>query len=331
MKTDKSLNHTGCSSVRPGLLARDPHNPVLRAEDWCYPVNAVFNPGAVRLRDTGETLLLTRVEDRRGISHLCAARSADGIGEWKIDDRPTLAPDPEHHPEELWGIEDPRITWIPELEQYAVVSAVYSRGGPGVGLFMTRDFRAFERRGMIFPPADKDAALFPRRFNGRWAMIHRPFAPTGREEIWVSFSPDLMHWGSHRMLMPAREGAWWDARKVGLATPPIETDEGWLIIYHGVRETAAGHLYRVGIALLDLQDPTRLIRRGDHWIFGPYADYEREGDVSNVVFPCGIVPDDDGDGFKLYYGAGDMCVCLATGRISTLLEWLKNNHYEGTA
>lgn len=329
-RKDKAPVHTRRHPEYTELLTRHPKNPILKAETWPYPANAVFNPGAVRLHDSGDILLLVRVEDRRGISHLCAARSRDGIGNWEISDRPTLEPAPKEHPEELWGIEDPRITWVPEMEKYAIVCATYSRGGPGVGLYLTGDFKAFERCGMVLPPEDKDAALFPRRFGSRWAMIHRPLAATGRADMWISFSPDLKHWGSHKMLLPVREGAWWDACKIGLSPPPVETEEGWLIIYHGVRETAAGHLYRVGIALLDLENPTCVIRRSDRWVFGPYAPYERVGDVADVVFPCGMVLDPDGDGFNLYYGGGDTCVCLATGLVSALLEWLKTHHYEGT-
>lgn len=314
-----------------GLLKRHPKNPILQADDWPYPANAVFNPGAVRLGKDGEVLLLVRVEDHRGISHLCTARSKDGIGSWNVGGRPALPFLAEEYPEEIWGIEDPRITWVPELERYAVAAAVYSRGGPGVGLYLTSDFREFDRLGMVLPPEDKDAALFPRRFDGRWALIHRPISANGRAHMWISFSPDLRHWGSHKMLLPVRESGWWDSRKVGLCTPPVETPEGWLLLYHGVRQTAAGHLYRIGMALVDIEDPSRLIRRSAEWIFGPRLPYERMGDVPDVVFPCGIVLDSDGDGFKLYYGAADTSVCLATGSLRCLLDWLQDHHYEGTA
>jgi len=141
------------------------------------------------------------------------------------------------------------------------------------------------------PPDDKDAAVFPRRFGGRWVLLHRPFAsyPTAKANIWLTYSPDLKHWGDHCVLLEARRGAWWDANKIGLSPPPIETPEGWLIIYHGVRETPAGCLYRLGLALLDLEDPCRVVLRGDEWIFGPDEPYERAGDVSDVVFPCGVI------------------------------------------
>src|SRR5512141_2818487 len=126
------------------LLARHPDNPILVANQWPYRANTVFNPGATLLQD-GSTLLLCRVEDMRGHSHLTAARSKDGVSNWEIDSEPTLAPDIQDHPEELWGIEDPRITYVPELEQYAILYTSYSRGGPGVSMALTRDFRSFER------------------------------------------------------------------------------------------------------------------------------------------------------------------------------------------
>ena len=150
-------------------------NPILTARDWPYPANSVFNPGATKL-PSGETLLLARVEDRRGISHLTVARSADGVTNWQIDPQPTMLLDPEKHPEEIWGIEDPRITWVPELDRYAIAYTSYSTSGPLVSLALMPDFRDFERKGAIIPPDDKDAARFPRRFNGRWALLHRPVA-----------------------------------------------------------------------------------------------------------------------------------------------------------
>jgi predicted GH43/DUF377 family glycosyl hydrolase len=302
------------------LFHRHPRNPILTAADWPYPINTVFNPGATLLAD-GRTLLLCRVEDHRGHSHLCAARSSNGIDGWEIDAAPTLLPDPSHYPEELWGIEDPRITYVPELGKYAVVYTAYSRGGPCVSLALTEDFVHFERYGDIMPPEDKDAALLPRRIGGHWALVHRPVSALGAH-IWISYSPDLRHWGSHKLVLEARRGGWWDAKKIGLSPPPIETPQGWLILYHGVRHTAAGCLYRLGLALLDLEAPERCLLRGDSWIFGPLDPYERHGDVDNVVFPCGYTIGPDGDTLNLYYGGADTCVALATGSVRALVDWL---------
>ena len=202
------------------LLHRHAANPILTSRDWPYSINSVFNAGATLLED-GSTLLLCRVEDRRGLSHLCAARSANGVDGWQIDPTPTLMANPEKYPEELWGIEDPRLTYVPELQQYAVVYTSYSRGGPGVSLALTKDFRSFERFGVIMSPDDKDAALLPHKIDGRWALIHRPMTALGAH-IWISYSPDLRHWGSHKVMLEARRGAWWDANKIGLLRRPLK-------------------------------------------------------------------------------------------------------------
>src|SRR5688500_13302793 len=160
------------------LFRRSESNPILTAADWPYPVHTVFNAGATLLPD-GTTLLLCRVEDRRGHSHLSAARSADGISNWIIDPEPTLRPDPDRHPEELWGIEDPRITFVRDLGKYAIAYTAFGKGGPGVSLAMTEDFIHFERYGLVMQPDDKDAALLPRRVDGMYALIHRPIADSG--------------------------------------------------------------------------------------------------------------------------------------------------------
>jgi predicted GH43/DUF377 family glycosyl hydrolase len=303
------------------LFTRYDGNPILSRKDWPYPVNSVFNAGATLLPD-GDTLLLCRVEDRTGISHLCAARSANGVDGWRIDPQPTMMPRPREYPEEIWGIEDPRITFVPELGQYAVTYTSFARGGPGVSLALTKDFRSFERYGVIMPPEDKDAALLPRRIGGLWAMIHRPVTSLGAH-MWISYSPDLQNWGNHKVMLEARRGGWWDARKIGLCSPPIETAKGWLTLYHGVRQTASGCIYRLGLALFDIDKPEHCLLRGDSWMFSPEADYERTGDVRDVVFPCGQIIREDGDTIHLYYGAADSCMAMATGSIRKLLSWLE--------
>ncbi len=308
------------SNKHPELLRRHKLNPILTAADWPYPVNSVFNPGATLLAD-GTTLLLCRVEDRSGLSHLCAARSSNGVDGWQIDPQPTLMPDPDNFPEEIWGIEDPRVTYVPELKQYVVVYTAFTRDGPGVALATTEDFHSFVRRGVIMSPEDKDATLLPYRINRRWALIHRPVS-SERAHMWISFSSDLTHWGGHRLMLEARHGGWWDANKIGLSSPPIETPSGWLVIYHGVRQTAAGAIYRLGLALFDLKTPELCLKRGNQWIFGPEEPYEQYGDVGKVVFPCGYTVLPDGDTLHIYYGAADTSIALATGSISELLGWL---------
>jgi predicted GH43/DUF377 family glycosyl hydrolase len=299
------------------LFQRDAANPILTADDAPYPANSVFNPGAARLAD--ETILLVRVEDMRGISHLHVARSRDGVTGWQYDDDVLLRADIDRHPEEIWGCEDPRVTWLAERESWAIAYTAYSRRGPLVSLAMTRDFRTVDRLGPAMPPEDKDAALFPRRIGGRWAMIHRPSPLRGGAHMWISYSPDLRHWGDHSLLLEARDGAWWDAGKIGLGPPPLETPDGWLLMYHGVHATSDGPIYRVGLALLDLDDPRIVLRRTDEWVFGPAESYELHGDVGRVVFPCGWVHDPVTDRLLLYYGAADTVIGLAEASFSEVM------------
>jgi predicted GH43/DUF377 family glycosyl hydrolase len=307
----------------PELFQRHADNPILTARDLPYTANAVFNPAATIVGS--ETILLLRVEDRRGFSHLTVARSSNGTSGWRIDPDPTFPASPDTHPEEAWGIEDPRITYVEEQKRWYIAYTAYSRGGPLVSLAYTEDFKTFTRLGPVMAPEDKDAALFPMRFGGRWVLIHRPVPGMSHfgAHIWISYSPDLKHWGDHQILLRARHGGWWDANKIGLSPQPLLTDRGWLIMYHGVRMTAAGCLYRSGLALLDREDPRKVLRRSREWVMAPTTPYERSGDVSDVVFSCGWTL--AGDELRVYYGAADTTVCLATGHLSEVLDWL-NDH-----
>ncbi|RKY66444.1 MAG: glycosidase [Candidatus Latescibacterota bacterium] len=299
------------------LFRRYEGNPILTPRNWPYPANSVFNPGAAQV--DGETLLLVRVEDMRGFSHLTVARSWDGRTNWVVDPEPALEPEPNIR-EEQWGLEDPRIVFLEDEGKYAVTYVSFSQGGPLISLALTEDFRRFERRGPLLPPEDKDASLFPKRFGGRFALIHRPII-RGEAHIWISFSPDLKYWGEHRVLLPVRAG-WWDCHKVGLGPQPMETSEGWLVIYHGVRRTASGNLYRLGLALLDLEDPCKVIRRSQEWVFSPKEDYELIGDVPGVVFPCGAVADEERNELRMYYGAADTFVALAVADMDEVIDYI---------
>jgi len=296
------------------LFARHPQNPILGAAHWPYPVNTVFNAAA--FMEGGQTVLLARVEDRSGVSHLALARSADGVSNWCVEPRPALAPSPEH-PEEQWGIEDPRVTWLEEEQTFAVTYTAYSPDGPLVALALTKDFTTWERLGPVLPPENKDAALLPVRFDGRWAMIHRPVTGMAAAHVWLSFSPDLRHWGDHRPLLRARSGPFWDAGKVGLSAQPLRTEQGWLLLYHGVKNTCFGSIYRQGLALLDLEHPRKVLGRTGQWVFSPTEPYERSGDVGNVVFSCGWTLVDDE--VRLYYGGADTCMALATAPLQRVL------------
>ncbi len=299
------------------LFRRFDGNPVLKPQDWPYPANAVFNPAAAKLGN--ETLLLVRVEDMRGFSHLTVARSPNGFTDWQIDTEPTLMADPQSN-EERWGVEDARIVWLEEQKEFAVTYVSFSEGGPLVSLAITKNFKTFARMGALLPPEDKDACLFPRRFDGRFALIHRPIV-RGEAHVWLSLSPDLKHWGDHQLLIHTRP-AYWDTDRVGLACQPIETPEGWLLFYHGVRLTTAGQIYRLGIALADLSQPWKLLRRSAEWVLGPQAYYERVGDVADVVFPTGAVVYKETDELRLYYGAADSAVAVATARLSEVLDYI---------
>jgi len=299
------------------LFTRYQDNPIIRPEDWPYPANAIFNPAAIKLNT--ETLLLIRVEDMRGFSHLTVARSPDGFTKWQIDKKPTLEAD-QSSQEEKWGLEDPRIVWLEEQKQFAITYTSFSEGGPVVSLAITKNFKTFARLGVLLPPEDKDACLFPRRFRGRFALIHRPIV-RGEAHIWLSFSPDLKHWGDHRTLIRTR-AAYWDCHRVGLACQPVETAKGWLIFYHGVRVTTSGQIYRLGVALLDLDEPWRVLRRSDEWVLGPRASYERIGEVGGVVFPSGITIQKETNQLNLYYGAADCTVAVATANLSEVLDFI---------
>jgi predicted GH43/DUF377 family glycosyl hydrolase len=303
------------------LFHRHADNPILTACDWPYPAHTVFNAGACQLGD--DTILLVRVEDRRGHSHFTVARSKDGVSNWRIDAQPSFMADPLNYAEEAWGVEDARVTWVEDRKAWIIAYTAYSQSGPLVSLAETKDFVAFSRLGPVMPPEDKDAAVFPRRFGNRYAMIHRPVSTGGfGAHIWLSYSPDLKHWGDHHVLLRARRGAWWDANKIGLSCPPLETPAGWLLLYHGVRNTAGGCLYRLGLALLDLEDPSKVLRRSDEWVFAPETPYERQGDVNGVVFPCGWIHDKPSDVIRLYYGGADTCLALTTAPLDDLLAYL---------
>ncbi|MFH0803555.1 MAG: glycosidase [Candidatus Tagabacteria bacterium] len=303
------------------LFKRYEENPILTSEDWPYKAASVFNPGAIKFND--EILLLVRVEDKQGYSHLTVAKSKNGKTNWQINSEPTLAAEPELG-EDVFGLEDPRIVWLEERQEYIITCVSFFKGitgePPGISLIATKDFSNFERLGRQLIPPNKDSSLFPKTIKGHYALINRPIVE-GRADIWVSFSKDLNFWGKDRALILARNRTW-DSNRIGLGPPPIETPEGWLIIYHGARNTASGTIYRIGLALLDLES-LEVIRRSRDWVFGPKENYERVGDVDGVVFPCGAVIDEKTNELLVYYGAADSMVALATANLDDVLAYLK--------
>jgi predicted GH43/DUF377 family glycosyl hydrolase len=304
-----------------GVFQRFVGNPLLAPSRWPYPVNAVMNAGAAEVE--GDTVLLCRVEDRRGISHLTVARSRDGVSNWVVDETPLIAPEA-GNPAESWGCEDARLTRVDELGAWVIAYTAFGPGGPSISLATTEDFRSIQRLGVVRAPEDKNGALLSRRVNGEYVLFHRPVTVIGAHaDVWLSRSSDLHGWSSPVPVFGARSGGWWDAARVGMGPPPLETPEGWLVVYHGVRETVAGALYRAGLALLDLDDPSRVLRRCSEWVLGPTEDYELTGDVPGVVFPCGLIHDSETDQLRLYYGAADTCVALATSTLTDVLDFLR--------
>jgi predicted GH43/DUF377 family glycosyl hydrolase len=297
--------------THPELFTRHAANPILTAADWPGRVNVVFNPAAVQL--DGETILIARVEARTGISHLTIARSRDGVSDWRIDADPLLMPIDDNDGER-WGFEDARVVWVEELATHVISCTAYGPGGPAVFLATSVDFTSVERIGIVVAPEDKNAALLPERIGGRWVLLHRPTSNFGalHPGISLSRSSDLRSWSTPETVMEPRAGAWWDALRIGIGPPLLRTEHGWLLVYHGVKETVGGAIYRVGLALLDLEEPTRVLRRTDEWVLAPHEPYERSGDVPNAIFPCGLIHSEAEDELRLYYGAADTCICLAT-------------------
>jgi len=295
------------------LLDRYEGNPIITAGDIPFTCNTVFNASSVKIGD--EYYLLLRIEGQHGYSLFALARSSDGL-HFEVEPLPVMTPTSEGPMAkyEAAGIEDPRITVL-EGTIYVVYTA-FSGYGPVMALAKTEDLHRFERLGIISEPGNKDGILFPRKVGGRYVRLDRPI---GHDvgSIWVSFSPDLMHWGDSRVVISPRPG-YWDSYRVGGSTVPIETEAGWLEIYHGVKMTSGGPIYRGGVALLDLDDPSVVLGRSDVPVLAPRTVYERIGDINNVVFPSGAVLEPDGR-VKVYYGAADTAICVAEAHIDELV------------
>ncbi|WP_375446167.1 glycoside hydrolase family 130 protein [uncultured Fibrella sp.] len=235
------------------------------------------------------------------LSHLRLARSRDGV-HFTIDDQPFLFP---ARPDEAFGLEDARITCIDGT--YWITYTAVSANGPGVGLAKTTDFVHVERVGMVLPPPNKDACLFPERVNGKLLMLHRPMvSEIGKPSIWICESPDGVHWGNHRYVFGAL-GSDWEYLKIGAGPEPVRTDEGWLLLYHGASKQ---HEYALALALLDANEPGTLLGRSAAPLLTPELSWEREGFFPNVVFSNGWVASGSNE-WWVYYGAADSGVGLA--------------------
>ncbi|MGQ9554379.1 MAG: glycoside hydrolase family 130 protein [Anaerolineae bacterium] len=275
-------------------LTRYPGNPVLEPKpEHRWEARSVFNAAVIRA--SGLYHMYYRAVDPSLISSIGYAVSTDGL-RWLRLDAPILTP---QEPFEERGVEDPRVT---QLEgNYYLAYTGYSKQGTRVGLARSSNLISWERMGIILPDENnKDVALFPERVRGRYALLHRR-----PPHIWIAYSDDLIHWNSHQILMRTRPGKW-DSWRIGAGGPPIYNEYGWILIYHGVDERRT---YRLGIAVLDLDDPTRIIYRQDTPILEPAEGWELYGDVPNVVFSCGQV-EANSDIF-VYYGAADSVIGVA--------------------
>jgi len=289
-------------------------NPILTKEMVPFNVNSIFNPGAVKYDD--KYILLCRIEMPNGRSSLVLAESNNGF-DFKVHEKPALSPEDHKDCYEYvnWGIEDPRITQIGD--KYFIAYTGYSKHMPLVILSETKDFRSFKIHGPITEPCNKDAAVFPEKISGNYWKVDRPAAEVKRE-IWISSSPDMIHWGNYKCLTAPLLGTW-EADKIGNSSTPVKTKDGWLMLYHGVRGFGITSSYRLGVLLMDLEKPWVLKGRSMEPIMSPENDYERIGDVMNVVFSNGWIVEDDGS-VKIYYSGADTNICLAETTIDYLLS-----------
>jgi predicted GH43/DUF377 family glycosyl hydrolase len=302
------------------IVKRYPFNPVLTREEVPYPVATVHNAGVVK--HEGRYIMLFRSHLHNGRSVIGKAESSDGYL-FKVDPKPFLTPATEGDfaEYEAFGVEDLRI--CPVEGEYLLAYSAYSRHGVRIALARTRDFKNVERLSLITQADYRNVVIFPEKIAGRYVRLDRPHSEISPWSIWISYSPDLIHWGDSRVVMKPM-AYHWDEMKIGPGAPPFKTSEGWLHIYHGVFQTMAGAVYRLGVALHDLEDPARIVGISDHWILQPEDPWEVSGYVPNVVFTCGAVPEEDGT-VKIYWGGADTVMCVGTATIDDLLErCLKN-------
>lgn len=280
--------------------------------------NSIFNSAVVPFE--GKFAGVFRVDDTRRDMNIHAGFSDDAI-HWRINPRPIeFQGDPEVT--DLVYRYDPRVCWI---EDRYYVTWCNGYHGPTIGVGYTYDFQTFTQLENAFLPYNRNGVLFPRRINGKYAMFSRP-SDTGHTpfgDIFYSESPDMIHWGRHRWVMGPRGG--WQSTKVGAGPTPIETREGWLLIYHGVLTSANGYVYSFGAALLDLDQPWKVIVRGAPYLLAPHELYECVGDVPNVTFPCATLMDEETGRVAIYYGAADSVTGLAFGYLDDIIDFIKAN------
>lgn len=292
--------------------------------------NSIFNSAAVKYGDGYAGVF--RVDWTTMAGGLHVGFSQDGIT-WDIDPEPIRLeltdsdmPNPNYESNLRY---DPRVTCIDGT--YYVTWCHYpdgpaGGGGPAIGMAKTTDFRRFELVDANVLPFNRNGVLFPRKINGQYAILHRP-SDTGHTpfgDIYYATSPDLVHWGRHRFVMGRKGG--WQSTKIGAGPVPIETDEGWLLIYHGVRTSCSGFVYSAGAAILDLEKPWKVLYRTKPYLLAPTEPYERVGDVPNVVFPCAAILEEGGR-IAVYYGCADTVLGLAYAQLDEVIAFTKKNSF----
>jgi predicted GH43/DUF377 family glycosyl hydrolase len=302
------------------LIQRYKNNPILTKDDVPYPVATVHNAAVVKVDET--YVMIFRSHKMNGRSILGMATSDDGL-HFRVDDKPFMVPSTEgvFQEYEAFGVEDPRIVLVDG--EYLITYSAYSKHGVRIGLAKTKDFKSVERFSLITESDYRNVVIFPEKIDGRYARLDRPHSEISPWSIWISYSPDLKYWGESKLIMKPLQYHW-DEMKIGPGAPPIKTSRGWLCIYHGVFPTMDGNVYRLGVALHDLKDPSKIIAVGDEWILQPEEVYEVTGYVHNVVFTCGAVPEKDGS-VKIYWGGADSVMCVGTANLEALVDHCLNN------
>ncbi len=302
------------------VVWRYSRNPII-PRDLIPSANSIFNPAVVPYK--GEFRGIFRCDDKRRMMQLHAGRSKDGI-HWEIENEPIrFQPAPGFEPLPWEYGYDPRVCWIED--RYYITWCNGFGGWPTIGVAYTYDFETFYQMENAFLPYNRNGVLFPRKINGRFAMLSRPsdrgHTPFG--DIYYSESPDMVHWGRHRLVMEPAHG--WQSTKIGAGPVPIETTEGWLLFYHGVLTSCNGFVYSMGAALLDLEQPWKVRYRTEHYLLHPRELYEQVGDVPNVVFPCSALVDPATGRIAIYYGAADTVTCLAFALLDEVIDFIKGH------
>jgi predicted GH43/DUF377 family glycosyl hydrolase len=301
--------------MKKPFVKRHSNNPILTKDDIPYKVETVHNAGVTKFVD--KYIMLFRSHLDTGRSIIGIAESTDGFN-FKARPEPFMVPSKQavFAEYEAFGLEDPRITFLEDT--YYITYSAYSKHGVRIGLAKTTDFQSVERIAFITQADYRNSVIFPEKINGRYAKLDRPHSDISPWSIWISYSPDLIHWGNSTVIIKPVQYHW-DEMKIGPGAPPIRTTAGWLSIYHGVFPTMDGCVYRLGVALHKLDDPAIILGVGDRWILQPEDPWEIIGYVHNVVFTCGAVPEDDGT-VKLYWGGADKVICAGTAVIDELVE-----------